>query len=363
MTTLLTRDLFREKVFERNGGNCAFCLDAGVITPAVDAHHIMERRLWPDGGYYLNNGVAVCSACHLACERTQFTTEYARKVANITEVVIPPHLYPDENYDKWGNIILSNGKRIKGELFEDPSVQKVLSDALYLPALFTHVVKYPRTHHLSWSPGLNRDDRVIETTRFLEHKEIVVTIKKDGENTTMYNCGLTPNIHARSVNEYTPHKSRSWVKSFHAMVCQNIPVGWRICGENVYAEHSIHYKDLKTYFYGFSIWNSNNEMLSWDETLEWFDLLGIEPVPVLYRGPWNEGLLKNLWEPVADGNECEGYVVRDTGTIRYCEFRYKVGKFVRYNHIQTNKHWLLGKAVIPNNLKTGLTGFEKLFAS
>jgi hypothetical protein len=42
---LLTREEFKRQVFARDG-HCAFCQ-----LPPVDAHHILERRLWPDGGY------------------------------------------------------------------------------------------------------------------------------------------------------------------------------------------------------------------------------------------------------------------------------------------------------------------------
>ena len=46
MSKLLTRDEFRRQVFERDGNKCVFC-----DRPAKDAHHIIERRLWPDAGY------------------------------------------------------------------------------------------------------------------------------------------------------------------------------------------------------------------------------------------------------------------------------------------------------------------------
>ena len=43
---LLTRDEFRAAVLRRDGGRCLLC--GGQ---ADDAHHILERRLFPDGGY------------------------------------------------------------------------------------------------------------------------------------------------------------------------------------------------------------------------------------------------------------------------------------------------------------------------
>ena len=42
MHKLLTRDQFRNGVFARDGNRCVLC---GNI--AQDAHHILERRLWP----------------------------------------------------------------------------------------------------------------------------------------------------------------------------------------------------------------------------------------------------------------------------------------------------------------------------
>jgi len=52
MTGLLTRDEFREFVFKRDFKTCVMCSN-----PAVDAHHIIDRKQFIDGGYYLNNGV------------------------------------------------------------------------------------------------------------------------------------------------------------------------------------------------------------------------------------------------------------------------------------------------------------------
>ena len=61
---LLTRDQFREQVFARDGHKCVVCK-----SPAKDAHHIIERRLFEDHGYYENNGVSLCSQCHLDAEK------------------------------------------------------------------------------------------------------------------------------------------------------------------------------------------------------------------------------------------------------------------------------------------------------
>jgi hypothetical protein len=135
---LLTRDEFREAVFVRDGRRCVIC-----AAPGVDAHHIVERRLFDDGGYYLDNGATLCEACHMRAEMTILSCDEIREAAGITSIVLPPHLYRDERYDKWGNILLPNGSRLRGELFYDGSVQKILTAGGVL-GLFTDRVRYPR---------------------------------------------------------------------------------------------------------------------------------------------------------------------------------------------------------------------------
>lgn len=341
-TRLLTRDEFRSAVFERDGHRCVFCEQ-----PAADAHHILERRLWPDGGYYLDNGASVCPAHHLQCEQTRLSVEDVRHACGITRVLVPPHLYADQPYDKWGNPVLANGRRLKGELFFDESVQKVLQEGGALER-FTDWVKYPRTHHLPWSEGVNDDDRVIDSLAAFQGERVVVTEKMDGENTTLY-CDY---LHARSVDGRS-HPSRDWVKQFWSGISADIPRGWRVCGENLFARHSIGYEALSTYFMGFSVWNEHNVCLGWAETLEWFALLGVTPVPVLYEGVFDEKAIRSLWN-ARDWERREGYVVRLAGPIAYGDFRRKVGKFVRKNHVQTVRHWMYGQRIERNTLAPAL---------
>jgi hypothetical protein len=334
MSQLLVRDQFREGVFARDAHKCVICGD-----PAQDAHHIMERRLFTDGGYYLNNGASVCGHCHYHCETTTICTERLREAAGIVEVVLPPHLYKDQRYDKWGNPILPNGTRLQGELFWDESVQKVLKDYLHV---FTHYVKYPRTYHLPWSLGMNEDDRQHTADSQWYGLEVVCTLKMDGENTTMY----SDHIHARSLDSLN-HPSRNWVKNYWSGLAHDIPEHWRICGENLYASHSIHYDTLSSYFLGFSAWDKFNTCLGWDETLEWFGLLGIRSVLQLYRGIYDS---KKIQAIKLDFAADEGYVLRPTGRFHYSQFRHLVGKFVRPNHVQTTKHWMQGQPIVRNGL-------------
>jgi hypothetical protein len=335
---LLSRDEFRTRVFLRDKNTCVICK-----APAVDAHHILERRLFQDGGYYVNNGASLCADCHLKAEMTAISVEDIRAACGILEKdkVLPEHLYNDQPYDKWGNPIMPNGRRMMGDFFDDTSVQKILSQGNVL-GLFSKHVKYPRTWHLPWSPGATKDDRIIKSTDHFKDKEVVVTIKMDGENTTMYN----DYIHARSLSD-KKHWSKSWVKGFHGGIAHDIPGDMRFVVENLYAKHSIKYTNLESYCYGISAW-MNMTCLDWDLTCEWFALLGVPMVPVLYRGVWDEEKIKAIF---LDYNLNEGYVVRLANSFHYKDFSKSIAKYVRKNHVTSNEHWFHGNAGETNELK------------
>jgi len=332
---LLTRDQFREGVFARDGRRCVNC--GGH---AVDAHHILERRLFPDGGYYLANGVSLCSDCHLAAEATALSCGELRARAGIAEVVLPPHLFADQDYDKWGNPVLADGRRMQGELFDEEPVQKVLKGSMHL---FTNRIKYPRTYHFPWSPGLKNDDRMLESTAGWEGTRVVVTEKMDGEGTTFYRGDL----HARSL-EWSSHASRTHIKAIHAAVEYDIPETFRVCGENLTAVHSLRYEGLPSYFMMFNIWDRLT-CLSWPETAEWAALLGVRTVPLIYWGEYSDEKCRELCAAL-DPERQEGLVVRPERAFNLKEFPRVVGKYVRAKHVQTDEHWM-SKPVEYNGLK------------
>ncbi len=202
-------------------------------------------------------------------------------------------------------------------------------------------IKYPRTPHLPWSQGTTTDDSLLKDVKIFQGQEVVITEKMDGENTTMY----PDHIHARSIDS-RHHPSRTWVKGLHGSIAHMIPKGWRLCGENLYAQHSIIYENLKSYFYLFSIWNEHNQALNWDETEKWAKSLDLALVPVLYRGQWDESLARAL---KIDTQTREGYVVRTAAGFTHAEFSNHIAKWVRKGHVQTDEHWMHSK-VIPNGL-------------
>lgn len=98
---LLTREEFKKQVFARTSGKC--CVP-GCSCDAVDAHHIMDRKLWKDGGYYLSNGAALCSKHHLDAEQGKITPMQCLDYMgiNLHDIKIPDkliELYKDDKYD------------------------------------------------------------------------------------------------------------------------------------------------------------------------------------------------------------------------------------------------------------------------
>lgn len=337
---LISRDQFRERCLIRDDHRCVICGE----TNKLSVHHIIERRLFNDGGYYMDNGATLCEEHHIQAETTNLTCEDIREAAGISSVVIPTDYYADTRYSKWGDVILPNGTRMKGPLFNDDSVQKILGRGGVLP-IYSDYVKYPRSWHLPWSQGQTKDDRTLSDCSNFAGHDVVVTEKMDGENTTIY----SDYIHARSIDG-RDHWSRSWVKNLQGRIGYEIPQGWRICGENLYAKHSIGYSDLDSYFMVFSIWTDKNICLSWDETVEYCELLNLKHVPILYRGIFDEKKIRSLWSE-KNREQTEGYVVRLSSSYSYFDFCRSLAKFVRANHVsEANHHWMF-TATEKNGLK------------
>lgn len=203
----------------------------------------------------------------------------------------------------------------------------------------TNLIKYPRTYHLPWSEGVTSDDKINKSTNQFVGKRVIVTEKMDGENTSIYKDA----IHARSLDGRN-HPSRNWVKGFAQSFQYLLDDDVRLCGENLYAKHSIAYEALPSYFLGFSVWN-NTTCISWDASCELMAKCGVLPVPVLYDGEYDEKLIKTLYDGIA-----EGYVIRLADSITRDDFKTSVGKFVRQNHVQTDVHWMQSE-VIKNKIK------------
>jgi hypothetical protein len=120
----LDRTAFREGVLARSGGRCVVC-----GRPATAAHHLVERHLWPDGGYYLDNGVALCDADHLRAEDTTLSVESLRERAGIDRTLVPPGFDPDVRIDKWGNTFTPEGFRLLGPMADHDGMKRIMRRA------------------------------------------------------------------------------------------------------------------------------------------------------------------------------------------------------------------------------------------
>lgn len=202
-------------------------------------------------------------------------------------------------------------------------------------------IKYPRTFHLPCSPNATDDDKKLKSDEhFNNFKEVVVTVKMDGENCTVYNDGY---IHARSIDG-SSYPWQSKVKYIIQNWCYLIPDGYRVCGENMQAKHSISYtfKNVNELFQCFSIYDDKNNCLSWDETVSFCEKNNIKIVDEIYRGVYN---IKNIIKTFSDycdlhkSQEVEGFVVRNADSFNYNDFDKNVGKYVRYQHLKTDANW------------------------
>lgn len=75
------REKFRIDVFERDNYKCVICGRSGI---KLDAHHITNRKLMPNGGYVKENGITLCdcyNGCHFKAEQFNcgYTEEYIIK--------------------------------------------------------------------------------------------------------------------------------------------------------------------------------------------------------------------------------------------------------------------------------------------
>lgn len=69
------RKNFRQIVFERARHHCQgpTCPSSKNTNILLEAHHITDRHLMPNGGYVWQNGIALCSYCHEKAEQFHST--------------------------------------------------------------------------------------------------------------------------------------------------------------------------------------------------------------------------------------------------------------------------------------------------
>ncbi len=335
---LLTRDEFRESVLKRDGNQCVICKN-----PATEVHHVLDRKLYPDGGYYISNGVSVDNDCHKLAEKCVISVEELREAAKIINPVLPPGFKSNVIYDKWGNVADFN-------------------------------TKYPRSLHAQISLGTTSDDRFMPDgyVRAFSEMDLILTEKLDGQNVSFNKNG----VYARSHAAPTEHPwDKTMVEIWHQI--KHDLGDLELFGESMYAVHSIEYKNLESHFYLFGV-RENGIWKSWNEVKEYAELFDFPTVPeIKIEKPlkyfcstnenentslkkWLHYNLKMAWEdyvetsgalggfdPLTGKNCCEGFVIRNTGEFKINNGVLQVAsnefdslmKLVRPKHVTTNTHW------------------------
>ena len=203
----------------------------------------------------------------------------------------------------------------------------------------TTYFKYPRTLHIPYSGSITSDDKIHSDINHFMGKNVVITEKLDGENTTLYPDGHT---HARSIDSKY-HASRSWIKADWANKAYRLGPDLRIVGENLYAKHSIGYNHLTSYFYGFSVFH-NDICLSWNESKDLIHDFGYPTPNAFFEGILTPGILDSVEQFVLTISDCtEGFVLRIADEFHIDDFSMNVAKYVRPNHVQTDNHWMHGE--------------------
>lgn len=327
----LSREQFETVVFQRNDGRCEVpeCAET-----ADDAHHIIERDQWSDGGYYRQNGIALCSAHHRDAEANRFPPAACWYWLGIDEPPLPDSIEKP--------LVTCQGGSVE-------------------PYELSEATKYPSTPHLSTSPNQSAERNDIIDTGALTDKPLVVTTKMDGSNVQL----SKRRVAARNA-KHARHPSFNQLKSLHATKKPDLPEDIVLFGEWLYTKHSIHYgcdcepacedvgpplddhlQIFGAYYRPYQLW------LGWDRVAGIAESLDLATVPVVKRlriGRAHELIdtLNQLGEQqVANGQE--GVVVRNAFPFYYTHFPDNVAKYVRAGHIQTDEHWR-NQTITPNRL-------------
>lgn len=373
MTVNKNRSEFRRTVFERDNHTC---IVPWCDKDAVDAHHIIERDLWNDGGYITENGASVCENHHRLAEKN----------------VIPPQsfwlwisLQQSPDADHYLDLQNWNSTEITNPIPEDITTYDINKWGVEFdaPKDIRENIKYQSTRHclpLYWNEKdsfaknrMENEDTGIHSVDTFVDIPLVVTEKIDGSNCMLLSGTDTP---VRARNGSSPTESmrplyREGGLYWTHVVNQKLPERLQVFCEWAYAKHSIHYgcdcedpcedigpnlgdltgvHDDSSYVQIFGVFDTvTNLWLSWPEVETVAEVLGFPTVPVLYKEDNMDdatftrnreaidSLLEMAHEVVDNGGE--GIVFRSKNPFHYAQFEKYLGKYVRENHVNTDTHW------------------------
>lgn len=314
------REIFRNAVFRRDNYRCVV---PSCNKEAIDAHHLVERKLWigkQKEGYLVDNGVSVCEEHHKLAEKNVLCPQVFRMWLNLP-IVQPEYFDDEEDYNKWG------------ETFVLPNRESA---------------KYPSTSYLPFSENIIAkrvtSNPIANLNDFIGHP-IVITMKMDGSNVVM------TNHHVAARNGYDAvHKSFDYLKAIHASLMHLIPDDIEIFGEWLYAKHSIRYTNLSSLLQIFGVYDIKRRVfLGWDDVKKYSKLIGYPTTEVIDTKTFDNihiltsEITRIAKRKISEGNE--GVVIRSIYPFHFGQFPTYVAKYVRPNHVQTNVHWQNQKIV------------------
>lgn len=376
MPKLLSRTEFRERCLDRDDGDC---LVPWCRQDADEVHHIIERALWDDGGYYKANGASVCNHHHQYAETNDIPPHAFWRWLDVEPLT--PEGIP-ANVNKWGPGDPQHAEP-RGKTFNTPPHEDLRD-----------FHKYPSSRHLLplyWESDrgtveerTGRDDTGLQTVEPFVGIPLVVTEKMDGGNTMLVKDREEP-VRARNGSQAN-HESYDLLKQLYWEhdVYSALPEHLQVFGEWLYAKHSIHYgcdcdeacedvgtplslsldKDYgeRAYFQVFGVFDTRyNLWLSWRETKLVARRIGFPTVPVRVKSggssddpmfedehTFKHSVLQTAEKTVDEGGE--GIVVRSKFPFHYGQFSQRLGKYVRPNHVEEDaEHWS-HRPVVPNRL-------------
>jgi hypothetical protein len=211
--------------------------------------------------------------------------------------------------------------------------------------------KYGRTYHYPFSPGTTSDDRIQYDywSCMKQIPAIVHTEKLDGENNCLSKYGVFARSHAAPTTSPWTKQIRRQLELLKRDLGE-----LELFGENLYAIHSIRYKELEHHFYLFAV-RYLDTWLSWEE-VKWyaaaFDFPHVPELQLVNPAIGEPAYKQTVLDLVAqesrlksydaiDGTCCtmEGIVSRNTGGYAVSDFACNVFKYVRKGHVKTDEHW------------------------
>lgn len=370
------RQKFREQCRDRDNNECIVPWCDGS---AEDVHHIIERKLWDDGGYIPNNGASVCNYHHRHAEKNNIPPQAFWMWAGIENPPLPGSV-DSADVDKWG------------ESFETPPGQDKREYAKYQSS--RHMLPlYWHDEETVAKERMEHDDTGLETIDDFVGVPLVVTHKIDGGNMMVVSGSGHP-VRARNGKTPKEHMKPMYGEGglyWENEVNQKLPENLQVFGEWVYAKHSIHYgcdcepkcedvgpflseltgrEDGAAYFQVFGVYNTDlNMWLSWPETETVADVLGFPTTPVIYCESSDDNatfeteheakdeLVRYARNVIDSGGE--GIVVRSKFPFHYGQFSNKLGKYVRENHVKTDEHWS-AREIVENRVSEDVEPYEIL---